>query len=262
MIELIIKMTFWLITAMALGFIVAWFLSKTIYIKQHLREKEALEKVVAERNRVLSKVEKEFQSEKEVSKKLLQNLKNSQKELMTNKTVVKKLERQLGSEIGSSFYKKEKELKEFEEILVLAEMRLADNEARYKVELKKLMDEVAGLKMERKSDKKSIKFYQETIDELKEDLVLYKADTSRPEFIITKEQFSKIEEQLGLYSTEVSLCKDENSKLKKKIKNRVQPFNANLEKLEPKKVNEMSIASDDGSVVKVFRETYKKITNS
>ena len=269
MMELIIKMTFWLVLAMLLGFVISWFLSKTIYSKQYLEQKKSLENTIAERNSLLSKVEKELQSEKTISKKLLQNLKTTQKELLSNATALKKLERQLESDTkdGSSFHKREQELKEFEEILLLAEKKIEENEVDYKVALKKLTDEIERLKAEKKSDKQSIKFHEETIDGLKEDLVLYKADTSRPEFIITKDQFLKIEEQLGLYSNEIITCKDEKNKLMKKLKNRVQPLKANLEKanfekLEPKKVNEMSIASDDGSVVKVFRETYKKITNS
>ena len=269
MMELIIKMIFWLVTAMVLGFVVAWFLSKTIYNKLYLQEKESLEKTLLERNNSLAKAEKELQSEKTISKKLLENLKNTQKELVSNVTVLKKLEHQLESDTqnGSNFQKREKELKEFEEILLLAEKRIEENEADYKVALKKLTDEIERLKSKQKSDKALMKSYQERIDELKEDLVLYKADTSRPEFIITKDQFVKIEEQLGLYASEATTYKDENSKLIKKLKNRVQPLKSNLEtsnfeKLEPKKVNELSIASDDGSVVKAFRQTYKKITNS
>jgi len=264
MMELIIKMTFWLVLAMLLGFVISWFLSKTIYSKQYLEQKKSLEKTLSERNNSLSKIEKELQYEKTISKKLLQNLKSTQKELLSNATALKKLERQLESDTkdGSSFHKREQELKEFEEILLLAEKRIEENAADYKVALKKLTDEIERLKSEEKSDKELIKFHEETIDGLKEDLVLYKADTSRPEFIITKDQFLKIEEQLGLYSNEIITCKNEKNKLMKKLKNRVHPLKSNLEKLEPKKVNEMSIENDDGSVVKVFRETYKKITNS
>ena len=269
MTELIIKMIFWLIAAMSLGFVIAWFLSKTIYTKKYIAEKDSLQSVVKERNNFMVKLEKNLNLEKSISKELLKNLKVTQEKLMEKRKLLENIEMKLERDnsnksnnllliqiekLKDQDLKRENELKDFGKVLLLAEDKIAENEKNHKSMLKTLDKEISALKLGRKIDKKSINSYKNQIDELKEDLILYKADISRAEFIMTKDQFIKIEEQLTLYQDEITSSKKENNKLIKRLE-------TNFNGLE-RKVLPLEEEYDDGSIVKTFRETYKKITSA
>jgi len=112
--------------------------------------------------------------------------------------------------------------------------------------LKKLDNDIEYLTSQNEKHEESIKAYKKTIIDLEASLKLYEADSSEIEFIISKDQFVQIEEQLLEYQKEIKFLK---SQTKENI-------------LEDKTIKELHKKRDDSSMVKVFRESYKKITNS
>ncbi len=268
MTELIIKMVFWLVTAMSLGFVIAWFLSKTIYTKKHVAESKRLKDIVTERNNAIVNVEKNLQLEKSISGELLKKLEVTQSELKENKKLLENANSNANEnlllmqikKLKEKDSKRENELKDFEAILLLAEEKIAENEKNHKSRVKALEDKISALKLVTKIDKKSIKSYLQQIDELKEETMLYQADTSRAEFIMTREQFLQIEEQLRNYEKELQFYKNENNKLIQKIEKTSNMIEA--QRNNPKELNSLLKESDDGAIVKSFRETYKKITSA
>jgi len=268
MTELIIKMVFWLVTAMSLGFVIAWFLSKTIYTKKHVAESKRLKDIVTERNNAIVNVEKNLQLEKSISGELLKKLEVTQSELKENKKLLENANTNANEnlllmqikKLKEKDSKRENELKDFEAILLLAEEKIAENEKNHKSRVKALEDEISALKLVTKIDKKSIKSYLQQIDELKEETILYQADTSRAEFIMTREQFLQIEEQLRNYEKELQFYKNENNNLIQKIEKTSNMIEA--QRNNPKELNSLLKESDDGAIVKSFRETYKKITSA
>ena len=106
----------------------------------------------------------------------------------------------------------------------------------------------------------SIKLYEKNIKAFEEELKLYEADSFAPEFIISKDQFLKIEEQLEIYQEEIKSLKNENSELLLKSQKSFNTQHFADRVLEDKEANQFKKENDEGSMVKVFRETYKKIT--
>lgn len=270
MIELILKMTFWLVTAMGLGFIMAWFLSKIVYQKRYLQEKESLEEIIAKQSGQLTRLRKEFKSEKEMSRNLVDKVKETEKNLLETTTLLENKNKEQSDsaleleikKLKSIALKKEEALESFDEVLLLAETREEENNHKHKIAIQKLQDEIKELKSIKRSNQKAIKHSNQTIEELKKDLLLYQADTSEAEFIMKKEQFVKIEEQLGIYAQEIEEYKKENVKLKKSLLESKRQIYANLNIKAPSTLTKIEGEVEDGSVVKVFRETYRKITNS
>ncbi|CAA6814829.1 MAG: Unknown protein [uncultured Sulfurovum sp.] len=285
MTELMMKMTSWLVAAMALGFIVAWLLSRIISKKRQSEEADTFSSIILERNNMIDKLEKNFRNERVVFEQLSNDLKDSEESLAEKTSLLTTLQHKLdnnNSNVNSNLALKEKnnlllaeiqklkqrdikrveELEGFEEILLLAEKKVEANERNYRQILNKLDEEIELLTMDNKKYQNTMKTYQKSITELQEELVLYEADSSDAEFIISKDQFVKIEEQLLIYQEEINILKNENSELLLKLQKNVHRVQAKERTLEEKAVDELEKERDDGSMVKVFRETYKKITKA
>ena len=273
MTELMIKMSSWLVASMALGFIVAWLLSRTIYKRKQDYVEDTFSAVILERNNMVEKLEKSFRNKRIMSEKLSKDLSHSEEALAEKTSLLTTLQNKLDNnsnedislalkeknsllriqieKLEQADRKRVKELAEFESVLLLAEERIEEREKNYREVLNKLDNDIENLTLENKNHKSAISSYEKTIAELKESLKLYESDSSNPEFIISKDQFVKIEEQLETYQEEIKLLKNKNSE-----------FAAIERTLEDKTVDELEKERDDSSMVKVFRETYRKITKS
>ena len=278
MTELMIKMTSWLVAAMALGFIVAWLLSRIIYKRKQGYEKDTFSAVILERNNMIEKLEKSFRNKRIMVEKLSEDLGKSEESLAEKTSLLTTLQNRLDNsssnenstlllkeknnllfkkiqKLEQSDIKRIKELEDFGEIVLLAEEKVEENEKNYRQILKKLDNDIEYLTIQNEKHENNMKAYQKTIIELEESLKLYEADSSEAEFIISKDQFVQIEEQLSIYQKEIKSLKYTNKELllKSQTEDRV---------LEDKTIKELHKERDDSSMVKVFRETYKKITNS
>jgi len=296
MIELITKMVLCLILALILGAIIGWLLSKIAQSKKHHLELDVLTDTLDDRNNQIEMLEKQF-SEKETT--LLQynhenrelkealvdksnslidiesKFKSAEKSMNSNLKFKEENERLLNEVIQykGEAASKTKELEELETVLVKAEQTIEDKSNLLSDSAKKLATFASGvvgglsvgsndkneeelkskieeLSLTNEEKDNSIILYQNTISELENELKLYITNGQEDEFIISKDQFTHIEEQLVGYQKEIKELKEDNSRL-------VQLSNT-------KKINNTSKSEemDDISIVKLFRETYKKITKS
>jgi hypothetical protein len=273
MTELMIKMTSWLIASMALGFLVAWLLSRAIYEKKEADIENNFSTLIFEQKNMFNKLEENFRNKKRMLEMSTTELTQSEAALAEKISLLTTLQNKLDNnsldesnsfqskekntllfkkiqELEQSDIKRIKELDDFGEIVLLAEEKLEENEKSHQQILKELNNDIECLTVENKKNKSSMKAYLKTIRELEESLTLYQADSTQEEFIISKDQFIKIEEQLLIYQKEIKSLKHINKKslLKSQI--------------EDKTIKEQHKEGDDSSMVKVFRESYKKITNS
>ncbi|CAA6817708.1 MAG: Unknown protein [uncultured Sulfurovum sp.] len=279
MIELMLKMTSWLVAAMALGFIVAWLLSKLFYSRKYNMKEDSFSAIIFERNNMIEKLEKKFRDEKLMFERLSNDFENSQKGLAEKTSLLTTLQHKVDNTDDSINLKHEnsllqlelkklkkvdnerlKELLSFEEVLVHSENKMEENERNYKQVLKNLDQEIEKLTLLSKTQEEKINVYQKNIADLEKELKLYEAGKADSEFIISKDQFLKIEEQLEIYQKEIVELKHKNSELK--AKRTMSEVKVDEESLEKEVVDKLRKENDDSSVVKVFRETYKKITKS
>lgn len=168
---------------------------------------------------------------------------------------------------------KTKELEELEAVLVKAEEMIKDKSNLLSDSTKRLATFTTGVvggfaasgdssteadlknKIEElilKNDERenSIALYQDRILELENELKLYVANGEEDEFIISKDQFTHIEEQLVDYQKEIKELKEDNVRLVQLTSAEKSSDNSNPDNM------------DDISIVKLFRKTYKKITKS
>ena len=113
-----------------------------------------------------------------------------------------------------------------------------------------LENKIEELNLVNEEKEKTMALYQETIGELEEELKLYNTHGEEDEFVISKDQFTHIEEQLVDYQKEIAILKEENSHL-----HQVANSDGSNQKLK-------ATDRDNISIVKLFKETYKKITRS
>jgi len=296
MTELITKMILCLIVALLLGLVIGWLLSKIAQSKKHLFEKNALNNTLADKNSRIEVLEKQcaekentllqHSDEKKELKELLEEkdralvsvenkLKNQEKSIThnsnlttENQDLLEELNR-LKEEVDA----KTKELEELETVLLKAEETIEEKSNLLSDSVKKLAtfstgavggfvagstsDEEEKLKskieeltLTQTEKDKSIALYQETISELENELKLYISNGEEDEFIVSKDQFTHIEEQLVAYQKKIKELKEENIRL------------AQLSNSENTNDNLNSNELDDIAIVKLFRETYKKITKS
>ena len=283
MTELVIKMTSWLVASMALGFIVAWLLSRIIYTSKRSYDEDTFSAVILERNNMIDKLEKKFRNKKMMFEKLSKHLNTSEESLAEKDSLLITLKNRIensNSNKSSSLELKEKnnllrmqiqkleqsdikrvnELEGLEEILLLAEEKVEENKKKYQQILKKLDEDIELLTLENEKNKMSMKLYEKNIKAFEEELKLYEADSFAPEFIISKDQFLKIEEQLEIYQEEIKSLKNENSELLLKSQKSFNTQHLSDRVLEDKVADSLKKENTEGSMVKVFRETYKKIT--
>lgn len=231
-----IKMTSWLVAAMVLGFIVAWLLFRTIYKRKQDEAEDTFSKAIFERNNMIDKLEKSFRNKRVMFEKLSEDLKKSEEALAEKTSLLTTLQNKVDTssstknnslklkeknnlllkkiqEFEQSDIKRVKELEDFGEIVLLAEEKIEENERNYRKILKKLDNDIAHLTVENEKHERNMNVYQKTIVDLEESLKLYKADSTEAEFIISKDQFMQIEEQLRLYQKEIKFLKSTNKEL-------------------------------------------------
>jgi len=298
MTELIIKMVLCLVVALLLGLLIGWLLSKIAQSKKHLFERDVLSNTLDDKNSHIEMLEKKF-SEKETtllqhshenrelkesleekSKSLLNvenQLKNAEESILNNLNFKEENERlsQKVLQLKDIADSKTKEMEELERVLIKAEKTIEEKEKELSSSRKEsvgasvmgvglgsifsgsdsnndedLKSRVEELTLASKEKDNSIALYQETISELENELKLYSVNGEEDEFVISKDQFTHIEEQLVDYQKEIEVLKEDNNRL-------VQLTNS-------EKSSDNSVAGDldDVGIVKLFRETYKKITKS
>ena len=211
-----IEMTSWLVAAMVLGFIVAWLLSKEINKRKQKKEKNKFLTVINERNGVIEKLEQGFRKKETMLKELTEDFKKSQEELAVKTSGLTTLQNKFNhlennqseSLAVKNFQKTDakrlKELSEFEEVLILAESKIDENEEKYRKKLKSLEETISNLTLANEKYKK----YKKTIASLEEELHLYRSNSSDVEFIISKDQFVRLENQLRVYQEEINALKN------------------------------------------------------
>jgi chromosome segregation ATPase len=297
MTELIMKMVLCLVVALILGLIIGWLLSKIAQSKKHHLEVDVLSNTLDDRNNHIEMLEKQF-SEKETAllqynhenRELKESLVEKSNNLLNIESKLKSAEEVIDSnqnfknenerlqkqviQFRDEAQSKTKELEELETVLVKAEETIEDKSNLLSDSAKKLATFASGVvgglavgsdtndsdeNLKKKieeltltNDEKdnSIGLYQNTISELENELKLYMTNGEEDEFIISKDQFTHIEAQLVDYQKEIKELKEDNSRL------------AQLSSNEKKTDDLKSAEMDDISIVKLFRETYKKITKS
>ncbi len=296
MAELIMKMILCLIVALIIGLIIGWLLSKIAQSKKHHLEVDVLSSTLDDRNNHIEMLEKQF-SEKETTllqynhenRELKETLIDKNNNLIAMENKLKHVEGSMSSnqsfqeenerlqqqviQFRNEAESKTKELEELETVLIKAEETIEDknnllSESAKKLATfasgvvgglavgidndgeEKLKDKIEELSLINEEKDNSIELYQNTISELENELKLYIANGEDDEFIISKDQFTHIEEQLVDYQKEIKALKEENSRL------------VQVSRSEKSSANTKSEDMDDISIVKLFRETYKKITKS
>ncbi|HHD82220.1 MAG TPA: hypothetical protein ENK94_03410 [Campylobacterales bacterium] len=280
-----LKMIFWLIAAMALGFMVAWLLSKIRYQNRQQRFADESASVLVERNNLIDKLEKKIEEDSVRYKKVCNQLKNVQDDLSEKNTSLHSIQGKLNN-VSNSVHETEalkrqnnllnleidrlkaldmkrlEELKEFEKVLVRADSKLVENEKNAQQIIKSLDEQLDSLTCQNEAQAFKLLEYEKSLAALKEELKLYESDHNDPEFVISKDQFLKIEEQLKVYQEEISKLQNEKSELVLKIEKSCKEPSNELVVVEDKSVPNAKKSSDDSSMVRVFRDTYKKITKS
>jgi len=241
MTELMIKMTSWLLASMFLGFIVAWFLSRIIYRRKQNHIEDMFDAAIVERNNTIDELEKKIRKERGVfegvSSELekikealaektsqLTTLKNRLNNSNPNETINYELREKntllsiKNKKLEEIDRKRMKELKSFEEVLLLAEDKIEESEKAYVKVVEKLNEEIEVLSSEKIKDKKRIKAAEKRIQSLEEELKLYRAERVDPKFIISRDQFFSVEEQLRKYQKEIDILKKANGELLLKLK--------------------------------------------
>jgi len=226
MTELMMKMTSWLLASMFLGFIVAWFLSRIIFRRKQNSIEDMFDATIVERNNTIDELEKKIRKERGIFETVSNELENSKEALAEKTSLLETFKNRFennnsGENINEKLEeidrKRVLELKGFEEVLVLAEDKIEENEKLFSEVVEQLKKEMEILTLENEKDKKSIKLYEKRISTLKEELKLYQAEKLDTEFIISKDQFLKIEEQLRIYQKEIVSLKNENAELLVKL---------------------------------------------
>jgi len=289
MTELILSMIFWLLLAMVLGLVVAWLFAKVYYKRREKNQADDYSASLLERNNLIDKLKNNLDKKKLVYEQVSHELDTTKATLASKSTQTKNLQNQLNSlstSVGEADSLKRQnnllnlelervknmnekisdELAEFETVLIRAEEKLEENEKSYQQIIRSLDKEVEALTISNQEQKQRLIKSEKYIATLEEDLKLYHANNRDPEFIITKDQFMKIEEQLKNYQEEINQLKEEKDEAISKKRKTVKVPSTELavieNKSEEKSMDEPEHHKDDSSMVRVFRDTYKKITKS
>jgi len=289
MTELIFSMIFWLLLAMVLGLVVAWLFAKVYYKRREKNQADDYSASLLERNNLIDKLKNNLDKKKLGYEQVSHELDTTKATLASKSTQTKNLQNQLNSlstSVGEADSLKRQnnllnlelervknmnekisdELAEFETVLMRAEEKLEENEKSYQQIIRSLDKEVEALTLSNQEQKQRLIKSEKYIATLEEDLKLYHANNRDPEFIITKDQFMKIEEQLKNYQEEINQLKEEKDEAISKKRKTVKVPSTELavieNKSEEKSMDEPEHHKDDSSMVRVFRDTYKKITKS
>jgi len=289
MTELIFSMIFWLLLAMVLGLVVAWLFAKVYYKRREKNQADDYSASLLERNNLIDKLKNNLDKKKLGYEQVSHELDTTKATLASKSTQTKNLQNQLNSlstSVGEADSLKRQnnllnlelervknmnekisdELAEFETVLMRAEEKLEENEKSYQQIIRSLDKEVEALTLSNQEQKQRLIKSEKYIATLEEDLKLYHANNRDPEFIITKDQFMKIEEQLKNYQEEINQLKEEKDEVISKKRKMLKVPSTELavieNKSEEKSMDEPEHHKDDSSMVRVFRDTYKKITKS
>lgn len=256
MTTLIFKMVFCLVAALLLGLLIGWLLSKAIQSKRYLEEIDRLRTTIEDRNAFIIELEKKYDDEKlmvlDVKDQLLEKtdlVESQSTQLSETKQALTLAQSSVHENLDAKVHnhalieqihklekllqRKEVELKEFERVLVKAEETIEEKENLFAT----INHQVEELSCSNEA--------------LKRELKLYSVDGAEDEFIISKDQFTHIENQLVAYQKEIDRLNRENRVLSGKSKDD-----------ESKGDSSEASNMDDTSIVKLFRDTYKKITKS
>jgi len=242
--ELMIQMTSWLLASMFLGFMVAWFLSRLIYRRKQNHIEDMFDKLIREQNSMINKLENDFRTQQEAFEHISKELESTKEALGKKSSRVTTLQNRLkksnptesvnlklkeensrlsskNQELEEIDQKRAMELKNFEEIVVLAEKRLKESEKLHFQVVETLNEEIEALRANNEKHQQTLKAYEKRIKGLEEELKLYKAERMDSEFIISRDQFTTIEEQLRRYQEEIATLKKANAQLLVKLEKRV-----------------------------------------
>jgi len=233
MLEVMIKMSLWLIVAVVLGLIIGWLLSKYFIEKRYIKRVNKLSKNLSTSEDAVKKL-KDINLNRENELKIImsKNTKN-ESELEIKNQNIWKIKKELTASEQS--LKENLNAKEYNQSLL-----------QKSIELEKLLEqneqEISGLEGVLMKAEKMIEESNKKIALLENK---YKKENLQEELIMTKDQFSYIEVQLSEYQKEIS---------------RLQKINRKLQ--EKPDVKEESSEIDDSPIVKLFEDTYKKIIKS
>jgi hypothetical protein len=241
-----------LVAAIILGFIFGWLLSKTTTKKRHLSEIKILNNSLLERNYALEESQKAYRNEQLNIEKI--TIKNGELnvDLLDKSTLLEAKNRAL--------WKVQKELNLTKSSL----NESSDTKEHNQVLIEKIM---SLEKLTEKKDKESrglesvllradsiIEERNKTIKLLEEDLKVHREGSSmeeEEELLISKDQFTQIENQLLRYQQEIFELKEANKTLRE--------YKRDSSMVEEKKSDK---ELDDLAIVKLFGDTYKKIIKS
>lgn len=242
--ELMMQMTSWLLASMFLGFMVAWFLSRLIYRRKQNHIEDMFDKLIREQNSMINKLENDFRTKQEAFEHISKELESVKEALAQKSSRVTTLQNRLKKsnptegvnlklkeensrlsikhqELEEMDQKRVMELKNFEETVVLAENKLKESEKLHFQVVETLNEEIETLRVNNEKHQQTLKAYEKRIKALEEELKLYKAERMDSEFIISRDQFVTIEEQLRKYQEEIATLKKANGKLLAKLEKRV-----------------------------------------
>ena len=252
MTELIIEMAVCLLTAILLGFIFGWLLSKTILKKKHSLEIDTLNSSSRELKIELEEYQKvQSITQLKMEKVTLRN-EALATDLLDKSTLVEAKDRELWkiqkelnltkNSLNDNFDTKEHNHALVKQIMILEAL------------VEKKSKESRGLEMVLLRADKIIEERNETMKELEEKLKIQERNNTEEkeeELLITKDQFIHIENQLLLYQKEIRELTKANKILSE-------------HKVERRSVEgkESDKELDDLAIVKLFGDTYKKIIKS
>jgi len=244
MTELIIKMALCLVVALILGFIFGWLLSKTFGEKRYKKEIEHLTDELFEKKDALAKKEKIHLNAKEMAERVHVEKKDIQLEL---------------AKVNQLLILKERDFIKLEQMMKksINVEEYSSKLAQKDIFIKELQDEtnneLQGFERVLLKAEKMIEERDSSILELKKKIDDLNEDLKEEELLITKDQFIQIEGQLLEYQKEIKHLKEKNEDLIKITKsNQKMLFSTKEENSE----------LDDSAIVKLFGDTYKKITKS
>ena len=234
MTDLIVEMVVWLLLALVFGFFIGWIFTRAKEAEKYSIERDSLSSSLSDRDEMLGKLEKKFRNQKIMFDKLSADYEFSEEQVAEKTSLLTQIKANLektkmGIDSGEELTKKNKsliqqtknlefldkkrrlELEEFEHVLIKAEVAIENNDE----EILKLEDTIETVSLENEEKTDAIALYIRTIADFEEELRLYTSTKEDSEFVISKDQFVKIEEQLIKYQNEIELLKKKNSEFTK-----------------------------------------------
>jgi len=263
MTELIIKMVLCLLAALLLGFLIGWLLSKVIQAKRHLLTLDKLNSDLADKNDEVLNLKSKYADKKSMLLKLSDEnrelnafLEDKSKLVDERSLELTQVQQSLNiaeNRVNENFSAKEHNQALVQQVNNLEKLYVKKNDEIQGLEevLVKAENTIEALTLKNEEISNAVLLYQQTISDLEEELKISSSSKEDDEFIISKDQFTHIEDQLVQYQKEIDILKEEKKGLLVKRKE----VEVGISKDE---VSEL----DDGSIVKLFRDTYKKITKT